>query len=211
MTFLAPDGSYTQGRYGLAAAFPALLGDHKTLTDIENKFVHEPLDKNTVTLIGDPTWTVKDIWTHQLSSVQTVQFSVYTRSGDAACRSLASPLDDATTFVYPTGLCTEGIVALGASTGNLFGDGWAPTGIESKFFYKPIDERTVLFIGGPIFTFTYLVPGPSYGTTKTVESSSRSSAPRWDPGRQAEASRPASMLTVATVALSSAKPARADT
>lgn len=270
-TFLAPDGSYTEGHHGLAAAFPALLGDHKTLTAIENKFVYKPLDKNTVILIGDPTWTVKDIWTHQLSSFQTVQFSVYTRRGSAACRSLASPwgavcwsevsevlsyaqpfggtssphahnvgsqiptspthpatletgrivcdgafrsheyaedaghpdmncpqvarefykeidfqlatltdptraadgleaLDEATTFVYPTGLCTEGISELGANLGNLFGDGWAPTGIENKFLYKPIDERTVLFIGDPIFTFTYLVPGPSYGTTKTIES-----------------------------------------
>ena len=68
-------------------------------------------------------------------------------------------LNAATTFVYPTGLVTEGITALGDYSPSLFGEGFFPVGIQNKFLYKAIDAETVLFIGAPAFTMFDFVNG----------------------------------------------------
>jgi len=257
-TFLFPDGSYTQGADAYKAARPKLFGS-SPVTGIQNKFIYKPIDKDTVILIGDPTYTLGSG-----STVDSVQYRVYTRRhrGEGSCRSLSklsgqlcwgeaagqwtykrpfsgmsSPhaisttrsqipvsasypaelepgrsvcdgsyrqrkgdvltceqaarefykeiqfqivtltnpntvssglaaLNEATTFVYPTGLVTESVAALGANIGNLFGENTLPIGIENKFIYKPIDSETVLFIGDPMFTMLNLVTGQ----TKQVES-----------------------------------------
>lgn len=84
---------------------------------------------------------------------------------DTATSGLAA-LTEATTFVYPTGLVTEGLTALGANLGNLFGADSAPVNIQNKFLYKPVDADTVLFIGAPMFTLQNYVTS----TTRQVES-----------------------------------------
>lgn len=243
-TTLFPDGSYTQGGTAFAASYPSLFDNH-AVTAIQNKFIYKPLNRDTVILIGDPTYSLQGG-----TSVESVQYHVYTRKhgGEGTCRSLfnllgkvcwsdvtaewvyrqaatgnstphavsavrsqipTSPtypavlesnrvvcdgsfrhrpgetrscddtirefykeiqfqiltltnpdtvtsglatLNEATTFVYPTGLVTEGVTALGMNAALLFGANSAPVGIENKFLYKAIDADTVLFIGDPQFT-----------------------------------------------------------
>ena len=250
-TFLFPDGSYTQGAAAYKTAHPKLFDD-KAVVAIQNKFIYKPINRDTVILIGDPTYSL-----HGGTTVDSVQYHVYTRKhgGEGTCRSLfnllgkvcwtdvtgewvyrqaatgnstAHPvstaraqiptaptypaalesnrivcdgsfrrrhgesrtcedtvrefykelqfqiltltnpdtvgsglatLNEATTFVYPTGLVTEGISALAVYAPLLFGENSAPVGIENKFLYKAIDADTILFIGDPTFTMFNFATG----------------------------------------------------
>lgn len=250
-TYLFPDGSYTQGADAFKQEHPNLFGG-SSVADIQNKFIYKPLNKDTVILIGDPTYTLSGG-----ATVDSVQYHVYTRQrgGQGTCRSLfnllgkvcwsevagewaykqpfsgtSSPhptsstrsqipaattypvaleperivcdgafrsrggdllnceqtarefykeiqfqtlaltnpdtvtsglaaLNEATTFVYPTGLVTEGVSALATYTSSLFGQNSFPVAIENKYLYKAIDSDTVLFIGDPTGTMLNFVTG----------------------------------------------------
>ena len=94
-----------------------------------------------------------------------IEFQILTLSDPSIGSGLAA-LNEATTFVYPTGLVTEGLTALGVYTPSLFGEGFFPVGVQNKFLYKAIDADTVLFIGAPAFTMFDFVNG----TVRTTES-----------------------------------------
>ena len=88
-----------------------------------------------------------------------IEFQILTLTDPSTVGSGLATLNAATTFVYPTGLVTEGIKALGDYSPSLFGDGFFPVGIQNKFLYKAIDAETVLFIGAPAFTMFDFVNG----------------------------------------------------
>lgn len=257
-TFLFPDGSITQGADAFKNSYSDLF-DSGIVVGIQNKFIYKPIDKDTVILIGDPTYSLRSGTT-----VDSVQYHVYVRQhkGEGSCRSLAKPsgkvcwsevtgqwaykqpfsgssiphaissvrsqipestsfpsvlessrivcdgsfrarrgdalnceqlarefykeveyqvltilnpstvgsglasVNDATTFVYPPGLVTEGLMGLLATLPQLFGENTLPVGVQNKFIYKPIDSETILFIGDPMFTMLNLVTG----ATKQLES-----------------------------------------
>jgi hypothetical protein len=95
-----------------------------------------------------------------------IQYQVLTLTNTNTHTSGLAALNEATTFVYPTGLVTEGLTALLSNLGNLFGASTAPVAIENKFLYKAIDSDTVLFIGDPMFTLMNFATSE----TKLVES-----------------------------------------
>lgn len=95
-----------------------------------------------------------------------IQFQILTLTDPSTVGSGLATLNAATTFVYPTGLVTEGITALGVYTPSLFGEGFFPVGLQNKFLYKAIDSETVLFIGSPVFTMFNFTDG----TVRTTES-----------------------------------------
>lgn len=95
-----------------------------------------------------------------------IQYQVLALTDPNTTSSGLAALNEATTFVYPTGLVTEGLTALLGNLGNLFGENYVPVGIQNKFFYKGIDSDTVLFIGDPMFTMRNLATSE----TKLVES-----------------------------------------
>lgn len=97
-----------------------------------------------------------------------IQFQILTLTDPSTVGSGLATLNAATTFVYPTGLVTEGITALGVYTPSLFGEGFFPVGIQNKFMYKAIDSETVLFIGAPAFTMFDFVNGV-VRTTESVQ------------------------------------------
>ena len=81
-----------------------------------------------------------------------IEFQIITLTNPDTVTSGLATLDEATTFVYPPGLVTEGVTALGANTASLFGLNGYPIGIENKFLYKAIDSDLLLFTGDPQFT-----------------------------------------------------------
>ncbi|MFO0576411.1 MAG: hypothetical protein U1A78_20595 [Polyangia bacterium] len=95
-----------------------------------------------------------------------IEYQVLALTDPNTTSSGLAALNQATTFVYPTGLVTEGLTALLGNLGNLFGENYVPVGIQNKFLYKGIDSDTVLFIGDPMFTMRNLATGG----TKQVES-----------------------------------------
>ena len=97
-----------------------------------------------------------------------IEFQVLTLTDPSTVTSGLAALNAATTFVYPTGLVTEGLTALGVYTPSLFGVNWFPVGLENKFLYKALDPDTVLFFGDPAFTMFNFATG-ELRTTESVQ------------------------------------------
>lgn len=95
-----------------------------------------------------------------------IQFQILTLTNPDTITSGLAALNEQTTFVYPTGLVTEGLLALLANAPSLFGANSVTAAIENKFFYKGLDSDTVLFIGDPMFTMLNVVTNE----TRPVES-----------------------------------------